>query len=195
MFNLDQKTNLQIPESSPHVSDELAIPSAIGQGTHLYTTSQLARYSLTIRNNGTSYDLNLLDKVTDSTGNLIQEYSPSISKQSQLSEVIWDDIHEGMRGVILNSAEFKDFPVELYGKTGTAQESKNRPNHGLFIGYSHYGNEEDIAFAIRIAYGYSSGNAKIVAKDMLEYYYNLEEETEILTGTSAQEGISNTVTD
>ena len=63
MFNLDQKTNLQIPESTPHISDELAIPSAIGQGTHSYTTSQLARYALTIRNNRVSYDLNLLDKV------------------------------------------------------------------------------------------------------------------------------------
>lgn len=195
MFNLDQKTNLQIPESTPHISDELAIPSAIGQGTHSYTTSQLARYALTIRNNGVSYDLNLLDKVTDSSGNLLEEFSPQISKQTQLSQVVWDDIHEGMRGVIQISSEFADFPVELYGKTGTAQESKTRPNHALFIGYSHYGEEEDIAFAIRIAYGYSSTNAKMVAKDMLQYYYNLEDETEVLTGTSAQEGISNTVTD
>ena len=64
------------------------------------------------------------------------------------------------------------------------------------VSYTHlYGEEEDIAFAIRIAYGYSSTNAKMVAKDMLQYYYNLEDETEVLTGTSAQEGISNTVTD
>ena len=35
-----------------------------------------------------------------------------------------------------------------------------------------------LLFAIRIAYGYSSTNAKMVAKDMLQYYYNLEDETE-----------------
>ena len=55
-----------------------------------YTTSQLARYALTIRNNGVSYDLNLLDKVTDSSGNLLEEFSPQISKQTQLSQVVWD---------------------------------------------------------------------------------------------------------
>lgn len=195
LFNLDQKTNLQLTESSPHISDELAIPSAIGQGTHSYTTSQLARYAATICNSGTSYDLTLLDKVTDASGKVLQEYSPTISKQTSFSQDIWDDIHEGMRGVIQSSSEFQDFPVELYGKTGTAQESKNRPNHALFIGYSHYQGQDDIAFAIRIAYGYSSANAKMVAKDVLRYYYNLEDETEVLTGTAAQGGISNTVTD
>lgn len=196
MFGLDQDTNLQISESSPHVSDELPIPSSIGQGTHLYTTAQLARYAATIQTRGTSYDLNLLDKVTDSSGNVIEEYSPQIANQSQFSDAIWDDIHEGMRGVIQNNATFSDLPVELYGKTGTAEESRNRPNHALFIGFSHYGEEqEDIAFAVRIAYGYSSGNAAVAAKDMLSYYYNLEDETEVLTGTADSEGLTTAVTD
>ena len=196
MFGLDKETNLQISESSPHVSDELPIPSSIGQGTHLYTTAQLARYAATIQTSGTSYDLNLLDKVTDSSGNVIEEYSPQIANQSQFSDAIWNDIHSGMRGVIQNNATFADLPVELYGKTGTAEESRNRPNHALFIGYSHYGEEEeDIAFAVRIAYGYSSGNAAVVAKDMLNYYYNLEDETEVLTGTADSEGLTNAVTD
>ena len=196
MFGLDQDTNLQISESSPHVSDELPIPSSIGQGTHLYTTAQLARYAATIQTRGTSYDLNLLDKVTDSSGNVIEEYSPQIANQSQFSDAIWDDIHEGMRGVIQNNATFSDLPVKLYGKTGTAEESRNRPNHALFIGFSHYGEEqEDIAFAVRIAYGYSSGNAAVAAKDMLSYYYNLEDETEVLTGTADSEGLTTAVTD
>ena len=109
--------------------------------------------------------------------------------------MIWDDIHEGMRGVIQNNGLFAGFPVELYGKTGTAEESKSRPNHALFMGYSHYTGQEDIAFAVRIAYGYSSGNAAAAAKDMLSYYYGLEEETQLLTGTADVEGLTNAVTD
>ena len=120
MFGLDLDTNLQISESSPHVSDELPIPSSIGQGTHLYTTAQLARYAATIQADGISYDLNLLDRVTDSSGNTIREYSPQIAAQSRFSDDIWDAIHEGMRGVIRNNGTFNGFPVELYGKTGTA---------------------------------------------------------------------------
>ncbi len=45
--------------------------------------------------------------------------------------------------------------------------------------------------AIRIPYGYSSTNAAMVAKDILSYYYNLKDETEVLTGTADQEGITN----
>ena len=97
--------------------------------------------------------------------------------------------------VARTNTAFKDFPVELYGKTGTAEESKTRPDHALFIGYSHYETQEDIAFAIRVAYGYSSSNAAQIARDMLEYYYNLVDEAVLLNGTAATEGLTSTVTD
>lgn len=194
-FNLDAKTNLQITESSPQVSDEMAIPSSIGQGTHLYTTTQLARYAATIYNNGTSYDLNLLSKVTDASGNLIQEFAPNVSKQADFSDTVWSDIHQGMRGVAQNNDLLRDFTVEVYGKTGTAEENKSRPNHALFIGHSSYESNEDIAFAVRIAYGYSSSNAVAVAKDMMSYYYGLKDESAVVTEGAALEGLSNTVTD
>ena len=195
MFNLDQKTNIQLPESTPRVSDELAIPSSIGQGTHLYTTTQLSRYAATLQNCGTSYDLNILDKVTDSYGAVLTQYDPVISKQITLDNGIWEDIHTGMWLVARNNAAFKDFPVELYGKTGTAEESKSRPDHALFIGFSHYETQSDIAFGIRVAYGYSSTNAAQIARDMLEYYYNLTDEAVLLNGTASTEGLTSTVTD
>ncbi len=195
LFSLDQKTNIQMIESRPQVSDSMAIPSSIGQGTHLYTTTQLARYAGTIYNNGTSYDLNLLQRVTDSSGNILKEYPANVVKETEFADDVWNDIHTGMRGVVENSDIFKDFPVELYGKTGTAEEDKNRPNHALFIGHSSYESNKDIAFAIRIAYGYSSTNAAVVAKDMLNYYYALAETSAVITGESATEGLSSTVTD
>ncbi|HIT14630.1 MAG TPA: peptidase [Candidatus Scatomonas merdigallinarum] len=192
LFDLDQKTGVQITESSPHVSDAMGLPSAIGQGTHQYTTAQLARYVSTIYNSGTSYELNLLDKVTDSEGNTVEEFSPKVSKQMNVEDWIWEDVHEGMRRMIQSSGTLQSLPLELYGKSGTAQESESRPNHGLFIGYAKNGGQEDIAFATRIAFGYSSTNAAVVAKDLLNYYYNLQEETEILTGEAMQNGLSTT---
>ncbi len=195
VFNLDTKTNIQINESNPNVTNSMPIPSSIGQGTHLYTTTQLARYAATLSNSGTSYDLNLLSKVTDSNGNLLQEFAPNVSKTVDFDDTIWDVIHEGMRRVVEINTTFENFPVYLSGKTGTAEESKLRPNHALFIGYSNYETNDDIAFAIRIAYGYSSTNACTVAKDILTYYYGLSDSSQIITGTSATEGLSSTVTD
>lgn len=197
LFNMDKKSGLEITEATPQISDQLPIPSAIGQGTHNYTTSQLARYVATLANSGTSYNISLFDKTTDSEGNLIEDFTPEVLSQIDLSQDIWDDVHVGMEGVIKtesNWAIFQDLNVSLAGKTGTAQQSKSRSNHGLFIGYAPV-DEPKVALAIRIAHGYSSANAELVAEDVLNYYFGLKDETEILTGQANSEGVSNVHTD
>ena len=197
LFNLDKKSGLEITEASPRVSDQLPIPSSIGQGTHNYTTSQLARYVATLANSGTSYNISLLDKTTDPDGNVLEDFTPEVLSTISLDQWIWDDVHEGMEGVIKNASNwpiFQDLQVSLAGKTGTAQQSYKRANHGLFVGYAPADSPE-IAMAIRIAFGYSSTNAEYVAKDVLNYYFNLKDETEILTGQVNSSTVSNTRTD
>lgn len=181
LFNLDKNSGIEISESNPQISDSMPIPSAIGQGTHNYTTTQLARYVSTIANNGISYNMTLLDKVTDSQGNLIEDYSADVESVLDVSDSVWDTIHTGMREVITNKKDFDDLGVELAGKTGTAQENRKRSSHGLFIGYAPYNNPE-IAVCVRIPHGYSSTNAAMTAKDILNYYFNLVDEDKIVTG-------------
>ena len=79
-FGLDEKTGIEISEATPHVSDSKAVPSYIGQGNHLFTTSQLARYATALATSGTVYDLSLLNKVTDSQGKILNEYAPSVKE-------------------------------------------------------------------------------------------------------------------
>lgn len=197
LFNMDQKSGLEISEASPQISDKLPIPSSIGQGTHNYTTSQLARYVATIANSGTSYNISLLDKTTDSEGNLIEDYTPEVLSTINLEQWIWDDVHKGMEGVIQNGSNlpiFKDLQVSVAGKTGTAQQSKSHSNHGLFVCYAP-AEQPEIAMAIRIANGYTSTNVVYVAKDILSYYFGLQEETDILNGKASSGNVSNTRTD
>ncbi len=184
LFNLDKNSGIEITESSPQISDSMPIPSAIGQGTHNYTTTQLARYVSTIANNGISYNMTLLDKVTDSQGNLIQNYTAEVESVLDVSDSVWDIVHTGMREVITNKSTFDDLGVELAGKTGTAQESSKRSSHALFIGYAPYDNPE-IAICVRIPHGYSSTNAAMTAKDVLNYYFNLVSEDKIITGKAS----------
>lgn len=183
LYDLDKPSGIEIPEADPQVSDQYAIQSSIGQGTHAYTTTQLARYATTLANEGTSYNISLIDKETDANGNVTKEYSPSIESKVSISTDTWNVIHEGMRAVIEAKADFADFGVTVAGKTGTAQESKSRPSHALFICFAPYENPE-IAMAVRIGNGYSSTNAVNTAKDILEYYFKLVDASEILTGTA-----------
>ena len=197
LFNMDQKSGIEISEASPQISDKLPIPSSIGQGTHNYTTSQLARYVATIANSGTSYNISLLDKTTDSEGNLIEDFTPEVLSTINLEQWIWKDVHKGMEGVIQNSSNlpiFKDLPVSVAGKTGTAQQSKSHSNHGLFVCYAP-AEQPEIAMAVRIANGYTSTNVVYVAKDILSYYFGLQEETDILNGKASSGNVSNTRTD
>ena len=67
-FGLGDTSGMEIPESDPQISDDNSVLSAIGQGTNNYTTSQLARYITAVANDGTVYNLSLLDKVTSLKG-------------------------------------------------------------------------------------------------------------------------------
>ena len=64
LMGLDKKTGIEISEASPQISDKNAVPSYMGQGTNMFTTSQLARYITTVANKGTVYNLTVLDKVS-----------------------------------------------------------------------------------------------------------------------------------
>lgn len=183
-FGLTEKSGIEITESEPKFSDEYIVPSAIGQGTNNYTTVGLARYLTAVANSGTVYKLSILDKLTDSKGNLIEDYTPEVRNTIDIDDSIWNAIHSGMRTVIEKKSYYKDLAVNVAGKTGTAQEGRNRTNHAVFLSYAPYENPE-ISVTVRIAFGYSSDYAAQTARDVYKYYYGLAEEDELLTGTAA----------
>ncbi len=196
LFGLDEKTGIEIPENEPHIADEYPITSSIGQSNHNFTTTQLARYLTAVASSGDIYKLTLLDKETASDGTLVQEFKPEvIRKITEVSNVSWDAIHNGMRMVAENNRSFKDFPIAVAGKTGTAQQITTRANHALFIGYAPF-DRPQIAIATRIAYGYTSANAAEVSRNILKYYFKLEGTDTLLDGQAEEiESTANGFTD
>lgn len=194
MFGLSDKSGVEIEESVPEVSDEYPVLSAIGQGTNNYTTVGLARYVTTVANSGTCYNLTLLDKVTDSNGNLIVDYEPTVRNTIDMPSSYWNAIHSGMRKVVEKKTYFKDLGVVVAGKTGTAEENRKRANHALFVSYAPFDNPE-ITVSTRIAFGYTSEYAANLTRDIYKYYYGLEEEDAILTGTAVIPDAASTTAD
>ena len=192
-FGLNANSGIELSESDPQLSTKDGIRSSIGQGNALFTVSQLARYVSTIANRGTVYNLTLLDKLTDSEGNTIEDYSASVYNKMEIADVDWNTIQEGMHQVALNTSAFKNLDLTIAGKTGTAQQSKSHPNHALFIGYAPYESPQ-LAVAIRIANGYTSANAAAMASDIFKYYFDLEGKDEVVSGTAVQ-GTSEVIND
>ncbi len=192
MYGLTEKSGIEIVESEPLISDMDSVRSAIGQGTNSFTTVGLARYVTTVANSGTCYNLTLLDKTTDSNGNLLEEYNASVRNTVDMPQSYWNAIHLGMRQVVQDKSYYADLGVSVAGKTGTAQESKSKPNHSLFVCYAPY-EKPEIAIATRIANGYTSSYAAQITKDALAYYFDLKDEDEIISGTAQtlQDGATN----
>ncbi len=195
MLNLDKPSGIEISEAEPQVSDQLAVPSYMGQGTHLYTTVGLARYVGTLATSGQSYRLSLIQKITDSQEKPLQEYQPKLESTVELPQSTWDTVHNGMRRVIQNTNQynFDDAGVNISGKTGTAQENQYRPDHGVFVGYAP-SESPKVAVAVRIPYGYSSGNACLVSSNVFQYIFNEKKREKIITGV-ASDTSSNTSND
>ncbi len=185
LYGLTETSGIEIEEYSPEVSDTDAVRSAIGHGNNNYTTVGLARYVTTIANSGTCYNLTLVDKIEDHNNTLIEDNHAEVRNNIDMDTEYWDIIHAGMRGVVENKRYFADLDVDVAGKTGTAQENENRPNHALFISYAPY-EEPEISVTVRVAFGYTSDYSAQIAKEVYEYYYGLKDEGDILTGTAGE---------
>lgn len=196
MFGLDKKTGIEIEEAKPVIATEFPVMAAIGQSDNNYSTISLARYATAVANKGTVYDMTLLDHVENSvTGKTIEKFEPSVRNQiNVLSVNDWGSIGSGLRMVVEDLDAFKNLNVSAAGKTGTAQQDLTRPNHALFIGYAPYESPQ-IAVATRIAFGYSSGNASIVAADIMSYYFGETSLENIMGGEVTTSSSTNVVTD
>lgn len=186
MFGLGEKTGIEIPEETGHISTEDAVRSAIGQGNNSFTTLELCRYVNTIAGTGQCHDLTTLSKITDNQGKLIKEYFPKKRKKiDSISSKTWTAVKEGMREVVKDHSkifESLDKYVHTAGKTGTAEYLKTRGNHVLFVGYAPYESPE-ISIAVRIPFGYTSTYPAEVFRDIVAYYYKVSPLEEILKGS------------
>lgn len=189
LFGLSETSGLEIPEMDPKVSDEDSVRSAMGQGTNNYTTSQLARYITAVANKGTLYELTLLDRVENVDGEVVEEFQNGEARTIEgVSSSTWDAVHAGMEGVVQNSSVFTAInasSMSVSGKTGTAQQSTTHADHGLFVGFAPSDNPE-IAMAIRIANGYSSTYASEVGSNIFQYYYQITDSAQLITGQAAE---------
>ena len=189
MYGLDRKSGVEIEEAEPSVATKDVVRASIGQSNNGYTTAALARYVTAVATQGDLYDLTLLDHSQDKDGNVLEEYSAESLDPVEVSDDYWESISEGMRRVCANNSAFNSVRyseedgsgrVSAAGKTGTAQQSLSAPNHALFLGYAPV-DDPEIAIAVCIPNGYSSSYAALVASQVMQYYFDPDSLSGILS--------------
>jgi len=184
-FGLDSKTGIEIAEASSHLPTRDAVRASIGQVDHNYTPIQLARYMNTLVNDGQMKELNLVDKVTTKTGQLVEDFSAEIVRENTFDlanlKVVKDAmlaVTEGKKGTARRY--FEDLPVSVAGKTGTAQLYKTRANHSIFAGFVPF-EAPTISVVTVIQFGYASKYAAITSERIINMYFDFDSTIEAYT--------------
>ena len=164
--------------------------AAIGQGDNSFTPVQVAKYIAMVTNGGHDIDVTLIKKIIKADGteidkteidNFINEKigtKPQKKEDMNISQETISAVLEGMKSVTTETggtaySVFKNFNIEVGGKTGSAEAGKNV--NAWFAGFAPY-NDPEIAVVVFVengGHGYYIAN---VAKAIFESYFGSTKE-------------------
>ncbi len=145
---------------------------AIGQGDVLVTPLQVESMMSTIANGGTLYKPHLLRYALGLEKNPEHIVEPSIIYKDIIASSTLGIIREGLRATVEQGSarRLQSIPVEVSGKTGTAQTSKGSP-HAWFTGFAP-STKPEIALTILIENGVEGSTTAVpVAEEFFKWYF------------------------
>ncbi len=170
-WKLKKEGTIWYPGNSLHLS--------IGQIVET-TPLQLLTMVSAIANGGKLYRPFLVDKIINSDGEVVKDIKPEVNRELPFTQEAFRILRQGMIEATNKSfgtaaATFRDFPIKVAGKTGTAQTSRTGANHGWFAGFSPV-DEPEIAVLIFLEGGNSSRYTLPIAADIFRKYFGIEPE-------------------
>ena len=211
-FGLGQKTGIELPSEEPGILasrdtmdpwvDGYTIQAAIGQLNNAFTPLQMAKYTAMVANEGKNIDVTIVKSITKADGTEVSRdeidsyvneklgISGNSGSDISISETNYQAIKEGMRGVTSDGSGtaysyFKDFDIEVGGKTGSATTDTNHNADAWFVGFAPF-DDPEIAVAVYVKNGQHGNYTAPTAREIFEQYLgmNAESVTEDMTATS-----------
>lgn len=150
--------------------------AAIGQGFNLVTPLQAAVIMGEIAADGKRYKPYLVDRIVDVNGKVIKKFQPELQGQLDVEDRFLRLVQAGLHQVTkYGTAAFifgNNYPVEIAGKTGTAENSQGR-DHGWFVAYGPFDNPTIVVAVIVEQGGFGSQSAVPIGKKILDAAFRL----------------------
>lgn len=214
-FGLGKKTGIELPgEEKGRLNERVegvtwnpgnTIQAAIGQVNNLFTPIQMAKYTSMLVNGGNVIHPTIIKQIKNVDGTEVpkKEYESYFNERLGITEEQDDGITihpenlkiilEGMKSVTSDRGGtaytyFKDFNIEVGGKTGSAQAGDetniNSKTHAWFIGFAPF-DEPEIAVVILVENGGHGSYTAEAARDVMAQYFgmNANRVTEDVTAT------------
>lgn len=165
------------------------LQAAIGQHDNSFTLIEMAKYISIIANGGNDIDVTIIKDIIDIDGKSIskEELNNFIKERlgiesEKKAELDFNPnnllaIKEGMRGVTSESggtaySYFKNFNIEVGGKTGSAQTGIKGKTNGWFVGFAPF-DDPEIAVVVMVENGGSGGYNSETARDIIAEYFGM----------------------
>ena len=149
--------------------------TAIGQGNTQMTPMHLAMVISSIANDGVCMKPYLADRIANSSGNTVKQYSPEeYIRLFSPSEA--EFLKSYLRAVVTQGTGYAVYPgnFQAYGKTGTAQkenDEKGSYDHSWFAGWAE-NNGQKLAVCVILEDADEAGTRAVyLTKDIFDYYF------------------------
>lgn len=193
LFGLGDYTGIQLPEEADglvanqrykkkvfeedwYLSE--TFDAAIGQGFQLATPLQIASLMSQVANGGHRYRPYLVSRVVSPAGETLKTFAPEKLADAPVSAQTLQLVREALRDVAREGGTggelFRDFPLTLAGKTGTA-ENPHGSDHGWFVAYAPYEDPRVVVVVLVEQGGFGAGSAGPIVKKILEAAFNLNQ--------------------
>jgi penicillin-binding protein 2 len=175
--------------ASPFFGGDL-MDFAIGQGAFTSTPLQVAVSYAILANGGTVMEPRVVDRVEDSSGELVEDVESPVVGTVDLAESTRTDLLRDLNRVVTTGtaaqafAEFGEGLELVGGKTGTAESTATRDNHAWFVGVAPIDDPQYIVAVIIEEGGSGGAVAAPVARHILQYLMG-NEPTAIVAGEVA----------
>ena len=146
--------------------------TSIGQGNTLVSPMHMALITSAIANNGILMKPYLIDKVVNTSGDIVSSNDPESYKRLMTSNEA-ALLGKLMKGVVESgtASSLNGRGYTAAGKTGSAEYDENGSSHSWFIGYSNVDNP-DLVVAIIVEGGGTGSEAAVpIAADLFDAYY------------------------
>jgi len=187
--------NRDFPEYRQWVPGD-TVNLSIGQGDMLATPLQLAYSHVPIANGGTAWQPQILHSIRDNRGEIVREMEPTLSEnQPEFSDQAFLIVQRALRRVITDGtgrSAFRGFPIQVAGKTGTAEVGRRDPvtgerdqdSHALFVGYAPADNPQYVAAVIIEHAGGGGAVAGPAVRQIFAHLFGQEVELVLATDDS-----------
>ena len=165
------------------------ISAAIGQSYNTFTPLQMAKYVAMIANRGKNLDVTIVKSIINPDGSEISrdEYESYVNEKLGLQQENVEEMNfkeenieailEGMRGVTSESggtaySTFRNFNIEVGGKTGSAQTGVQGKTNAWFVGFAPF-DDPEIAIVVFVRNGGHGSYTAEVARDIIAQYFGM----------------------